>query len=306
MSLRPAFPNLMEEIAEHDDRLIVLVSDISHGIFQNFSRRFPGRFKNLGICEPSIVGLAAGLSHVGFIPVVHTIAPFLVERSLEQIKLDFGYQRKDVCLVSVGSSFDYSQLGCSHHSYYDAAAVAQVPGSQVYIPGSVREFQALFRATYDSPGIKYYRLTENPHTAGNLSDIKAGRAIRVLQGSDVTVVALGPRLEDAVSVAQDLLAEGVSTDLLYVHSLKPFDSAAVKESVASTGRLVSVEELGSRDGLFARCLEAVRDVDAVRVSQVAVSDFVRGYGSYQDLCVEARVDRSAIRAAVDSVLVGRG
>ena len=122
--LRQQFADTCIEIGQNDQKLIVMVGDISHGILQPYAKLFPERYYNIGICEPSIVNMAAGLSHVGLIPVVHTIAPFIIERAYEQIKLDFGYQKLGINLISVGGAFDYSQLGCSHHCYADVSLMS--------------------------------------------------------------------------------------------------------------------------------------------------------------------------------------
>jgi len=306
MSLRPSFPELMMELAEHDKDLVVLVSDISHGIFRQFAEQYPDRYYNIGICEQGIIGLAAGLNHVGLSPVVHTIAPFLVERTFEQLKLGFEYQNKQVCLVSVGSTFDYSQLGCSHHSYSDASLVGQLPTASVFIPGSVPEFIYLFGASYRQPGIKYFRLTENPHAVEIDAKVMApGSALRMQSGNDVTLVCLGPRLGDARRATKSLRKLGISVDLIYVNALKPFDFDIVRESLAKTQRLVTVEELGSRDGVFARCLEAAAALELRSAKQLAVFDFVRGYGTYEHLCSIAGIDEDAIVRAVVAA-VGEG
>lgn len=99
--IRQQFADTMLEVGQNDPNLVVLLGDISHFILQPFAKACPGRYYNVGICEPTIVSMAAGLAKVGFYPVVHTIAPFIVERSFEQIKLDFCYQQLDGNLVTV-------------------------------------------------------------------------------------------------------------------------------------------------------------------------------------------------------------
>ena len=123
--IRNQFADTVLEIGSKNKKVVIFVGDISHGIMQPFAKKFPNRYYNIGICEPAMVNVAAGLSKSGLIPIVHTIAPFLIERSYEQIKLDFGYQKLPVNLVSVGSSYDYSKLGCSHHCYSDFALMSQ-------------------------------------------------------------------------------------------------------------------------------------------------------------------------------------
>jgi len=135
-SMRKEFSDTLYELAKKDKNIVVIVADISHGLFEKFRKKFPKRYFNIGICEPSIVNLAAGLNKVGLIPFVHTIAPFLIQRSYEQIKLDFGYQKLNINLVSVGSSFDYSKLGCSHHCYEDVANLKHFKRSKIFIQGN--------------------------------------------------------------------------------------------------------------------------------------------------------------------------
>jgi len=298
-SLRQEFADTVLDLgAEHED-LVVFVGDISHGILQPFAKQFPGRYYNIGICEPTIVNMAAGLSMAGLIPVVHTIAPFLIERSFEQIKLDFGYQNLGVNLVSVGGAFDYSKLGCSHHCYSDVALVSQLERSQIFLPGTASEFRELFRSTFDDGMINYYRLTENPHNVPIKPEtVTSGSAVRVISGDDLTLAVVGPQLSNAFEVATGLSQEGISVELLYFTSLKPFDSEGLKKSVEKTCALLTVEELSTRSGLFDRCLRSVAGIDGLRFDQLAIPDFVHTYGTYQELCASVGLDKDGIRRKV--------
>jgi len=303
VSLRSRFASLMEDVAEKDSNLVVIVSDISHGLFRPFASRFPDRYFNMGICEPSIVNLSAGLNHVGLNPVVHTIAPFLVERCFEQLKLDFGYQKKSVNLVSVGGAFDYSKLGCSHHSYADVALVSQIPGSFVFMPGSTQEFEGLFRAAYAQTGIKYFRLTENPHEIQLPGWSGAiGTGVRVAAGDDVTLAVVGAQLKNGWEAANVLGSAGIGSDLLYFPTIKPFDADLLRESIQRTRAVLTVEELSNRDGLFARACEVSVGLADVRLSQLAIPEFIHGYGTYSDLCSRAGLDVKTIVSRVQSLV----
>ncbi len=285
--LREAFAQTMVQIGTRDENLVVMVGDISHGILRPFSEKFPNRYYNIGICEPSIVNMAAGLSHVGLIPVVHTIAPFLIERSYEQIKLDFGYQKRGINLISVGGAFDYSMLGCSHHCYTDVSLIGHIEGSRVFAPGSVREFQELFSQSYSDNVINYFRLTENPHEVDTSNwDISVGKAILTKEGKDVTIVAVGAQLQSAFEASKILQDSGIEIEILYYPTIKPFDSAAVRSSVKKTRRLITIEELSAHDGIFNLCLRATVGINNLKVKQMAISGFVHGYGSYKDLCIK--------------------
>ena len=287
-NLRESFAETMVEIGIKDENLVVLVGDISHGILQPFAKKFPHRYYNIGICEPSIVNMAAGISELGLIPVVHTIAPFLIERSYEQIKLDFGYQKRGINLISVGSAFDYSQLGCSHHCYTDVSLIGHIENSQVFVPGSVKEFEELFTQSYSDKSVNYFRLTENPHTLDTLNwNIKVGKAILVREGNDVTIVAIGAQLHSAFEASKVLQGEGIEVEILYYPTIKPFDSDAVKKSVLKTKKLVTIEELSASDGVFNLCLNSIIGINDLIVKQLAIKGFIHGYGSYVDLCEKA-------------------
>jgi len=287
-TLRDEFAATMTELGIADQRLVVMVGDISHGILQNFARACPGRYYNIGICEPTIVNMAAGLNKVGLIPVVHTIAPFITERAFEQIKLDFGYQKLSVNIVSVGSSFDYSQLGCSHHCYTDISLLSHLRRAVVMMPSGNGEFRTLFNQVYDNGMINYFRLTENAHGVQIPdSSIVVGRGVQIDHGDDLTIAAVGSQLKTAVAAASILSSEGISVDLLYFHTLKPFDHELLRESVARTRRLISIEELSAHDGLFNLCLRATVGVDGLVCKSLAVSDFIHGYGTYEELCARA-------------------
>jgi transketolase len=294
-SLRQEFADTMLELGVIDSKLVVLVGDISHGILKTYAAACPGRYYNIGICEPTIVNMAAGLSKVGLIPVVHTIAPFITERAYEQIKLDFGYQKLGLNIVSVGGSFDYSQLGCSHHCYTDVSLLCHLKRSVVILPGSLVEFNKLFKTTYNNGQINYFRLSEFSHGVDfQASDIVFGAGIRVKEGTDITIATTGVHLKNVLKAVDQLHTSGISAEVLYFHTLKPFDTALLRFSLEKTRRLVTVEELSAHDGLYTLCLKASVGVNDLRVSQIAIEDFIHGYGSYDELCEKVGLTSNSI------------
>jgi len=283
-SLRSTFANLMVDIGKQDEKIVVIVGDISHGLLKDFRENNPDRYFNIGICEPATVNIAAGLSRVGLIPVVHTIAPFLIERSFEQIKLDFGYQGLPGNFISVGSSFDYSKLGCSHHSYADVSLMAHLPNSQIFLPGSALEFEIFFRESYKSRNINYFRLTENPHGIEiHQKDIVVGKAITIREGSDLTILTTGSVLRNCYEAAEILDQNGISSEIIYLPTFKPFDATEVRKSILKTKKFITVEELSAQDGLFNSVLRSIIGLGGVAGKQMAIFDFLRTYGSYSDL-----------------------
>lgn len=259
----------MLAVGQADPRLVVMVGDISHGILKPFASACPGRYFNVGICEQSIVGMAAGLAKTGLLPVVHTIAPFLVERALEQIKLDFSYQELGGTLVSVGSAFDYAGLGCSHHCYTDLALMKSLPGAQVIYPASPQEFDWLFRDTYANGALTYFRLSE-PH-GQTVQAPTIGRGIVVKPGTGKTILCTGPQLRTVVAALPLLPA---NTEVLYYPTIKPFDAALIAHCFS----VLVVEEHSMYGGIADDVRRVCRRVDAICIPD----QWQRGYGSRQD------------------------
>jgi transketolase len=153
--MRQSLVKSCEKMLRQGNDSIVLLGDIGVYSFRDLSNQFPTRVLNIGIMEQSMVSVGAGLSSRGITPTIHTIAPFLVERSLEQIKIDFGYQGLAANLVSVGASFDYAALGCTHHCPADMLTLAKIPGMQLFVPGHPKEFEDLFEKNWNSKALNY-------------------------------------------------------------------------------------------------------------------------------------------------------
>ncbi len=297
--LREEFADTMLEIGPQDPRLVVMVGDISHGILQTFAAACPGRYYNIGICEPTIVNMAAGLNKTGLIPVVHTIAPFITERAYEQIKLDFGYQMLSTNIVSVGGAFDYAQLGCSHHCYTDVSLISHLKRGVVILPGSPLEFNKLFKDIYANGLINYFRLPDQPHGVEfKPEEIQFGRGVRVRDGKDATIAVIGTQLRNALVAAEWLAELSVAVEVLYFHTIKPFDSELLRASVMKTRKFLTVEELSAHDGLYNFCLRACVGINDVATGQIAIEDFVHGYGTYEELCARVGLSPDGITRSI--------
>ena len=298
-SLRPIFAKTLSNLGAVDENLVVIVGDISHGLLGDFRNSFPSRYFNIGICEPAMVGVAAGMSKIGLNPVIHTIAPFLIERAYEQIKLDFGYQKISGNFVSVGSAFDYSKLGCSHHSYADVSLISHLPNSQVFLPGSPVEFEVLFKEAYSQEKINYFRLTENSHDVEiDRKSIKIGKGIKIRDGSNLTLITTGAMLRNCMLAAEELEVLGHSIEILYYPTIKPFDNEIILESLRKTRKFVSVEEMSSQDGLYSLVLKASFGLDGVKGQQLAITEFLNGYGTYGEIQDRAGLSLRKIIQAV--------
>ncbi|NQV49893.1 MAG: hypothetical protein HQ507_05330 [Candidatus Marinimicrobia bacterium] len=284
--MRNTFAETMLEVGLIDPKLVVLVGDISHFALQPFAQACPGRFYNVGICEPTIVSMSAGLSHVGFHPVAHTIAPFLIERSFEQIKLDFCYQERGGNLISVGSAFDYSGLGVSHYCHDDIALIKALPRTQIVYPAMPNEFKILFEQTYKNDYLTYFRLPDHKHNYEIPNHkIKFGEAVVVQEGTDITIVVIGPQLGTVMESIQELKQNQISAEVLYYPTIKPFDSATLVESVSKTKNYIVIEEHSEYGGIGDDVIRAVKALDNIHSDAINIpNEFSHNYGNYKDQC----------------------
>jgi transketolase len=154
--MRLAFPKSVKEIMDKDERVVVLLGDIGVFAFREVFAAYPARCFNMGICEQSMVGMAAGLSMAGFIPIVHTIEPFLVDRAFEQIKDDFGYQELKGNIVGVDVSKTAPNLGYTHQCPYAISHMKDVIGMNTFEPKSPQELDEILKSNYE--GLNYIRI----------------------------------------------------------------------------------------------------------------------------------------------------
>ena len=159
--MRKIFPQIVEELMKKNKKIFCLLGDIGVFSFRNIFNEHKDRILNMSTMEQSMIGFAAGLSRAGFIPIIHSIAPFLVLRALEQIKIDFVYNKLNCNIVSVGASNDYSKLGTTHHCFEDVSVLSNYKDINLFIPSNPIEFKYLFKKNYNNNSINYFRISEN-------------------------------------------------------------------------------------------------------------------------------------------------
>lgn len=301
-STRQQFADTMLELGQENARLVVMVGDIGHGILKPFAEFCPGRYYNIGILEPTMISLGAGLAASGLCPVIHTIAPFMIERAFEQMKLDFCYHRLPGNIVTVGSAFDYSNLGCTHHCYGDFALLKTLQGTEICFPASAIEFDQLFKQSYENDRLTVYRIAGQSHGVEfDAQDIVFGKAIRVQEGSDVSLVATGPHLRTALTARDRLSSKGIGAEVIYVHTIRPLDIALIRVSVEKTKKVVVIEEHMRSGGLGDDVLRATYDIPGMKFHSVSIPDaFVTGYGTYEQLSESCGLTPEAVMHAIDN------
>lgn len=295
MSLRPVFAKEMNRIGYHDENLVVVVGDISHGILSDFRKNFPNRYFNIGISEPAMVNIGAGLSAQGLTPVIHTISPFLLERCVEQLKLDYAYQNLGVNLISVGGAFDYSKLGCSHHCYTDYQILSQFSNSSIFFPASSQEFETLFSQNYNNSKINYFRLTEYPHDfAFDSSQIETGEPIEISNGNDLTIVVAGTSLKETLKAQEQLSLSKLGAEIFYLHTLKPINLDKIENSLRRTKKLLVVAQVSIHGGLYASLMTSLAGRFIFKSASIEIQDFIRDYGDWETMLKVAGFDEKNI------------
>jgi transketolase len=282
------------ELLDEDDRVAVILGEISIPYFREAFRRHPSRVINIGIMEQTMIGVAAGFAMEGFLPVVHTITPFLVERPLEQMKLDFGYQRLGGTFIGVGASYDYSAEGPTHHSPGDVAVLSTISGFEILVPGAAAEVDRLIRLTYANGRPTYVRTTmkQNPSSFG----VQPGVMEVVGRGRQTTVIAVGPMLGPVLEATDKL-----DVTILYATSVLPFDAETLRREA---GECVVAVEPFLEGTLAPRITEALADRPA-RIRCIGVPRrTLEHYGTPEDLDIVAGLDVSQVRSRLEAAIRG--
>jgi len=279
--VRRQFKETVMSLADHDDRIVMILGDVSVYLLNGFREKHPDRFYNMGICENTLISVGAGLTAQGFRPFIHTIAPFITERSFEQIKLDMCYNGFGGNIVSCGASFDYAWDGATHHCYTDLAILRLLPGTEVIQPGSRKELDVLLRSQYSNGKTTYFRLSDHPHTID--VDVRFGRGVVLKNGSSkVTVITAGPLLGNVAKAC-----EGIDANLLYIHTIKPLD-----RDLINAYKHTKILVIHDAFGLY----EAVCEIPGVLASYHGLpDDFCSWYGTLDDIRKRLGLDVSSIR-----------
>jgi transketolase len=217
-TMRERFGAVTTELLDRDDSVALVLADISADRFRSVAKRHPDRVINVGIREQLLVSVGGGLALTGLRPIVHSYAPFLVERAFEQVKLDLGHQGVGAVLASIGASYDRVESGRTHQAPGDVAALDTLPGWTVHVPGHADEAETLLRSAVADSGRAYLRLSERAN--GNAQVARPGRAVRIRTGRRGMVVAV-------LEATSDL-----DVTVLYAATVRPFDTRAVRSALA--------------------------------------------------------------------------
>jgi len=292
--MRTAFTEAASLLLDEDPLAAVVLAEISADAFAKAAARHPDRVLNVGIREQLMVSVGGGLALAGLKPIMHSYAPFLVERAFEQVKLDLGHQGTHAVLASIGASYDAARGGRTHQAPEDVALMDTLPGFSVLVPGHPGEVTGLLRGAVDvlGSGSSYLRLsTESNREARPL---RPGLQV-VRSGHGAVVVAVGPMLDPVL----DGLAEEDVT-VAYATTVRPFDGAGLR-SLAASGTVVLVEPYlaGTSAGVVSAALAARPH----RLLSLGVGrDEIRRYGTPADHARWHGLDAAGIRRSVRQFL----
>jgi transketolase len=283
--IRQAFSKVLIELAAADPRIVAVTNDsIGSSNLGEFRERFPGRLVNVGIAEQNMVGISAGLANAGKIPFVCGASCFLTGRALEQVKVDLAYGRSSVKLCGMSSGMAYGELGPTHHSIEDLAWMRALANMTVIVPADPVETEQAMRAIARIDGPVFLRLSRLPvpvvHPEGY--EFKIGRAAKLREGSDVTLIANGIMVCRALKAADSLEARGVHAAVLNMSSVRPLDHAAIIDA-ARRGPIVTAEEHTIYGGLGGAVAEVAVTSHPVRMRLIGIPGEFAPTGSAQFL-----------------------
>jgi transketolase len=291
--MRERFIETTTSLLTDDPRSALVLADISAALFAPAARRHPDRVLNVGIREQLMIGVAGGLALTGLRPIVHSYATFVVDRAYEQIKLDLDHQGVGAVLVSVGASYDGSEMGRTHMSPGDVALFDTLGDWTVHVPGHPDEVEPLLRAAVGHDEPVYVRLSSQTNGAAYGADGKLAVLRRGTPGAPL-VVAVGPMLTPTLDAV-----EGLDVTVAYTHTPRPFDVAGLR---ALAGRDVIVVEpylAGTSSAVLGR---ALGDVPHRLLSLGVGRTDLRRYGSPADHARWHGLDAAGLRRSISEFL----
>ncbi|MFL5589009.1 MAG: transketolase family protein [Ktedonobacteraceae bacterium] len=257
---RDAFENKLRELASEDQRIVAVVNDsVGSSKLNQFGQMYPVRLVNVGIAEQNMIGVGAGLANGGLIPFVCGASPFLTGRALEQIKADLAYSNANVKLCGMSSGMAYGELGPTHHSIEDMAWLRAIANMTVIVPADPVETAQAVEVAVSTAGPMFIRLSRLPVPIVHDPDYRfaIGKAALLRDGGDITLIANGVLVCQALAAAEMLAKEGVQARVLNMSTVRPLDNEAVQAAATETGGIVTAEEHTVFGGLGSAVAEVV-------------------------------------------------
>jgi transketolase len=301
---RDGFGAGIDALAPANEDIVVLTADLAGSLkIENFIRDYPRRFFQCGIAEANMMGIAAGLATGGKIPYTTTFANFSTGRVYDQIRQSIAYSHKNVKICASHAGLTLGEDGATHQILEDIGMMRMLPGMTVINPCDYHQTKAATLAIANHYGPVYLRFGRPAwpmFTEGMPFEI--GKALLLSEGADVTVFATGHLVWTAIEAARALAAEGVSVELINIHTIKPLDEEAILASAAKTRRVVTCEEHNRLGGLGDAVAQALARRLPTPQEYVAVDDSFGESGTPDELLEKYGLSAPHIIAAVKRVL----
>ncbi|HIZ11699.1 MAG TPA: transketolase family protein [Candidatus Eubacterium faecavium] len=287
IATRESYGNALKELAENGaDNIVVLDADLSAATKTAiFKKAFPERHINCGIAESNMMCVAAGLSTMGFVPFASSFAMFAAGRAFEQIRNSIGYPHLNVKIGATHAGISVGEDGASHQCCEDFALMRSIPGMVVICPADDVEARQAVKAAYKYDGPVYLRFGRLAVPVFHSEDYKfeIGKGELVKEGSDVTIIANGLMVAEAIEAGKQLEKDGINAEIINIATIKPLDKELVAASARKTGKVITVEEHNIVGGLGEAVCSALSEEYPVPVKRIGINDEFGHSGPAKDL-----------------------
>ncbi len=306
---RSGFGAGMVELGKTNPEVVALCADLIGSLkLDAFIEAHPERFFQTGIAEANMMGIAAGLTIGGKVPFACTFANFATGRVYDQIRQSIAYSGKNVKIAASHAGLTLGEDGATHQILEDIGLMQMLPGFVVINPCDYNQTKAatIAAAQYEGPVYLRFGRPKWPIFTPEDQEFVIGKAVRMAEGNDVTIIATGHMMLKAIEAANALEEKGVSVDLINIHTIKPLDRDAVLESAARTGCVVCAEEHQRLGGLGSSVSQLLAEENPVPIEFVAVQDSFGESGTTDELLTKYGLDGTHIIAAAEKVMQRKG
>ena len=302
---REAFGRVLVELGRENQDIVVCDADLSHSTMTTyFAKEFPDRFFSIGIAEANMVGIGAGLACAGKIPFVSSFSAFVMTKGFEQLRVCAAYPKVNLKVVGTHSGISIGEDGPSQMSVEETALACSLVGFVVLAPADEAATKALVRLAAAHVGPVFIRTgrPKVPIVYGADQKFEIGKAIQVVEGSDVAIIANGLLVAQAILAAETLESEGISARVIDMHTVKPLDREAIRRAAAETGAMVVAEEHLVDGGLGVRVAQVVAETAPCPMEFVGIHDTYAESGQPDELLEKYGLVARDVAAAVRKVV----
>ncbi len=303
---RDSYGETVAALAQEYNNLVVLDADLAAATKTAvFKKACPERFFDCGIAEQNMVGVAAGLATTGKVVFASSFAMFASGRAFEQVRNSVAYPKLNVKIAASHAGISVGEDGATHQCCEDISLMRTIPNMVVINPADDAEACAAVRAAaaYDGPVyLRFGRLAAEPLFDPDTYSFEIGKGVTLKQGDDITIVATGLMVAEAVKACALLEQQGIQARLLNIHTIKPIDKELLVQAARETGRIVTVEEHNVIGGLGSAVLEAISDTAPVPVTRIGVQDTFGRSGPAKELLVHYGLTADNIAKTVKEAL----